>query len=56
MPVGTEDNPRNRTTAPGSAAPKMYRDEGDPALHLSPLLSAPAELTHEIRNNPMRGI
>ena len=32
MPAGTEDGPWNLTTAPGSSAYTMYREEGDPAL------------------------
>ena len=32
MAAGTEDDPWNLTTAPGSSAYTMYRDEGDPPL------------------------
>jgi hypothetical protein len=32
MAAGTEDDPWNLTTAPGSSAYTMYRDEGDPRL------------------------
>jgi len=53
MAVGTKEDPWRLTTAPGSSAYTMFRDDE----HEPPLLARQVglvELTHEPRNNTRR--